>query len=506
MDAGTQRAGIYTRISKNNPRVPKVEDQAADGYALAKAQGYQVVDGCVYVDDGISASTFKGRPGWVKMLDDIRAGKLDVLIAVEEERFSRQPMEKELLALTCSTNGVTWHTVRGGVVDPATADGEFMSALRGSLARLEVRRKAERQRAANDHRRLRGEPISGTRPFGFEKDRITHRPDEAAEVQYAYATVLSGGSLYSIIKDWNARGVLTSRQRDRIESDREPMSTGWSYATLQQVLKRPRNAALIEKDGKILEGITAVWEPLVSREDWQAVCDILSDPQRRISPNREPRWLCAGIARCGTCDDVMRSGRGSGPRGSFPIYRCASKKRGASDGQRHASIQTGELDSMVIEAVVSSFLFGASANLPSERVDVAELTRLHVRQSEVRQGLADVADLIGTPGFSKATTAKRAAELAAEEEEIEAKIAERARRSAHVAMLVESQAALFKGKRVSIGDAAELKVELAHRFESLELEQQRTLVRSLLQVTVNTGRTTERVDIVHVGVPSLDRS
>lgn len=506
MTGEAPRAGIYTRISKNNPKVPKVEDQAADGYALAKAQGYQVVEGCVYTDNGISASTFKDRPGWANMLADIEAGKLDVLIAVEEERFSRQPMEKEFLAAACAGHGVTWHTVRGGLVDPASADGEFMSALRASLGRLEVRKKAERQRAANQHRRERGEPLSGTRPFGFEKDRITHRPDEATEVRYAYATVLSGGSLYSIIKDWNARGVLTSRQRDRIASGREPQSVGWSYATLQQVLKRPRNAALIEEGGQTRDDLTAVWKPLVSREEWQAVRDILSDPQRRISPNREPRWLCAGIARCGTCGDVMRSGRGSGPRGSFPIYRCASKLRASSDGRRHASIQTVELDLMVIEAVVSSFLFGVSSDLPSERADVAELTRLHVRQSEVRQGLADLADLIGTPGFSRATTAKRGRELAAEGEEIEAKIAERARRSAHAAMLVESQAALFKGNRVSIRDAAELKVDLAHRFESLKLDQQRTLVRSLLQVTVNTGRTTERVDIVHVGVPSLDRS
>ena len=265
-------------------------------------------------------NNFKTQPGWEQLIADVKSGKLDVILAVEEERFTRQPLEKELLAVECVKGGVTWHTVRGGVVDPATADGEFMSALAGALARREVRRKAERQKAANSARRLRGEPILGIRPFGFELNRVEHRADERPQkLQWAYQVLLGGGSLYSILKAWNQRGVKTSR------------GNRWSYATLQQTLKRPRNAALVEDNGEILEGITAKWKPIVSRDDWQSVCDLLSDPERRISPSREPRWLCAGIAKCSVCGQPLRSASGfrpSGPGFCLPLQQQASSTDG----------------------------------------------------------------------------------------------------------------------------------------------------------------------------------
>jgi hypothetical protein len=52
-------------------------------------------------------------------------------------------------------------------------------------------------------------------------------------------------------------------------------------------------------------------------------------------------------------------------------------------------------------------------------------------------------------------------------------------------MLLDAQKSLWTGARVSIEDASKLKVELKDRFLSLPLEQQRTLVKSLLTVIVH---------------------
>src|SRR5665648_841960 len=120
-ESPTPRAGIYCRISKSDPNQPKVEVQEQDCRRLAELSGYEVTR--TYVDDGISASMFQNRPSWNQLLADITAGKIDVVLATEEERFTRQPSEKQLLALTCTAAGATWHTIRGGTVDPSTAIG-----------------------------------------------------------------------------------------------------------------------------------------------------------------------------------------------------------------------------------------------------------------------------------------------------------------------------------------------------------------------------------------------
>ena len=127
MNETHRRGALYLRMSKSKGEV-KIEQQEAQGRALASAHDIEVTE--IYVDDGVSAYVFADRPGWAQMMADVQAGRLDVLIAQAEDRFTRQPMEKETLAALCAGSGVTWLTVNDGALDPATADGAFFSTLR----------------------------------------------------------------------------------------------------------------------------------------------------------------------------------------------------------------------------------------------------------------------------------------------------------------------------------------------------------------------------------------
>jgi site-specific DNA recombinase len=417
--------------------------------------------------------------------------------------------------------------VHDGLIDPADEDDEFFSYMRGWIGRREQTQKIKRLRERFQERRDEGMPLWGNRPFGFELDRLTHREDEAAELRWAYDRILAGASIYSIIKSWNERGIETSANRDRREKRergeevawdirnkkrrekgepevKEPI--GWSYATVQQMLKRPRNAGLMEVGGEILYDHPVKWERIVDLDSWNEVRGLLSDSSRAGSVNREARWLCSALARCGVCGDVMRSGRGSDRHGSTTVYRCTRKQRTAiSDGQRHTAVKTKDLDPLVRGAVISTFLLGPTSAMPSEAASVAEVRRIQARLREVRDGLRDVNELVGTPGFRPALMKKRAAELSGEETALAAQLEEHARSSAHAAKIVESRAALFRGKGegVSLANAARLKAELSERFDALPLEQQRTLVRSLLEITVYPGRSPDRIDIRNLAEPSL---
>jgi len=145
MYLGAPRAAIYCRISKKEPKVEKVELQQAACRELAKANKY-LVQG-VFTDDGVSASTGALRPGWQSLLAAIAKGDFDVILAVEEERFTRDDRDRFEFSAICAAADVSWHTCRGGLIDPATADGHFISTIMGALGRREVRRKAERQLA-----------------------------------------------------------------------------------------------------------------------------------------------------------------------------------------------------------------------------------------------------------------------------------------------------------------------------------------------------------------------
>ena len=501
---------------------------------MAKREGYNVI--AVFKDDGIGAFKDTNRPGFLSLLKAAEAGEFRVLLAVAEDRFARQPRASIHLAEICADAGITWHTVRDGRLDASSSEGELMSFFRSYQGRQDQRNKIESMLRRFETQRAEGKPLWGVRPFGFELNRIDHREDEAAELRWAYDSVLAGASLRSIMRAWQERGIETSLARDRREKrergepvpfdERNKLRTeegekplkepvGWSYATVRQLLMRPRNAGLMERDGAIIEDITAVWTPVVSRDVWERTCAILTDPARSTTTSLESKWLCAGLIYC-RCGSVLRSGTGGDRKGRFPVYQCAADR--VPGGDRHVSIKPADVEPLVREAIVSTFLLAPPTGLPGQAAEAANVQRLQTRLREVREGIAELLAMVGTPGVKMATITKPTSELGIEAEQIEAELEAHKRHSAHAAMLLDAHAALWSGKRpdhrsqdratrVRFADAAKLKVKLGERFDGLPLEQRRTLVRTLVSVTVHpwqSGPSSKRVIIQHLGAPDLD--
>lgn len=93
-------AGIYIRVS--------TEDQAREGFslgeqkekleALCKYKGYEVYK--VYKDLGISAKDITHRPQFQQMLEDMKAGKINYIVAYKLDRVTRSVKDLETLIST----------------------------------------------------------------------------------------------------------------------------------------------------------------------------------------------------------------------------------------------------------------------------------------------------------------------------------------------------------------------------------------------------------------------
>ncbi|WP_166805172.1 recombinase family protein [Cryobacterium sp. TMT2-4] len=476
------------RISQTDEKFDKVELQEKRLRKLAKDNGYTVVD--AFSDDGVSGWSGKTRHGWLKLIDGVKAKDFDIVLATAEDRFTRNSEEKMGFQVECAKAGVKWHTLGGGQLDPSNAPGGLMGTISGAIAQYESTVKSDRLKARFEDETMNGKPLWGTRPFGYARNRIDLEPEEAAELAWAYLTIQDGGSVYSIIKKWNQEGVLTTQ------------GNPWSWATVQQMLKRPRNAGLVVRQGVIQEGITAVWEAVVTREDWEATCAILSDPKRRTAAGRKQSHLAAGLITCGVCGSVMRSARANLKGVSVPIYRCATKMNVQSDGRRHPTVQTDILDPLITEAIVAAFIFGPT-NLIADHKAVPT-DDLQAKLSKVRGARQRVVSLVVDDHISQGEAAKQLDSLKKQEMGLEGELAEIRRTSAQGAMALGLKASLFTGKRVDFAKAVDAKKALRERFTSLPLIHQRELLKNLLSVTVDVGRSRDRIQITHLRATSLN--
>jgi hypothetical protein len=261
----------------------------------------------------------------------------------------------------------------------------------GVQARYEVEHQIERIQRGKQQAAAQGRWLGGVRPFGFEGDGVTIRESEAEEIRTATHLILGGASIMSLVRDWNRRGVRTSKGK------------AWQGTEVRRVLMRPRNAGLMLYQGN--EVGPAMWDGIVEEPTWRAVVQLLEDPSRRTTPSNERRWLGSGLYRCGLCANTVRVAASSVSAGGVIVasYRCRART--------HLTRQAAILDEFVSEVVVGRL----------ERPDAVELLRTDKSRVDVvkvqaallaaRVRLDEVAAMFGAGDLDAAQT-RRATEAA----------------------------------------------------------------------------------------------
>lgn len=400
-----RRAAIYCRISRDHEGMELgVQRQQADCEALAAQHRYTVTE--VYVDNDISASTRtkKARPRFEQMLNAAREGQFDAILAYTTSRLTRRPLEHERLIQLAEQHGIAFLYVRSPSFDLNTAAGRRVARIlaatdAGEAEETQERISRQKLQAARD-----GAWRGGRRPYGYEADGKTVRVAEALEVHKASEAIVAGRSLAGLAKDLNDRGV--------------PTSTGakWDSVGLSRVLRRPRNAGLIERDGRIFG--QAKWPAIVDEPLWRGVCAVLGDPSRRTSPGPARRWLGSGLYMCHCGEPVRVHLSASGRPSANRSYTCSVT--------RHMARIASEVDALVGTVVVEWLSRPDARDLLA--ADMGEDPTEAILQAKVaRAKLEDVALLFadGTiAAFQLATISKQ---LRSELDGLEARIAAAAR-------------------------------------------------------------------------------
>ncbi|MEU6713809.1 recombinase family protein [Nonomuraea sp. NPDC046802] len=307
-----------------------------------------------YSDNDVSAyQPDVQRPEYLRMLADMQAGKISIIIVWHAKRLHRKVEEVTQFIKIARANKVRLFSVaRGGEYNlnkpqgrrdliNDTNEGEYESGERGERVAL-----ARKRQARN------GDYGGGVRPFGWGvdtgrvrsvcinptaptmeriyedrpvMDKTRHNEAEAAEIRRWAKDLLAGVPMSQIIRDLARRGVKTVSQADgrTIKRNGKIVQTqGWNSRSIQQILTHPRTSGHSVYDDEIMR--RDVYEAIIPEDTRQALITLFADPSRKTSPGNTPKWLVSLIGLCARCDDgtvctVRRNSRGE------PVYRCRTK-------------------------------------------------------------------------------------------------------------------------------------------------------------------------------------
>ncbi len=275
----SRRAAIYVRISQDRHHDELgIARQERACRQKAKTKGWDVVE--VFDDDDRSAFTGKPRKRYLAMVEALKAGEVDAIVAWAPDRLTRHPRELEDLIDLLDAHRVEVATHLAGDYDLSTSGGRMTARVVGSVARHESEVKSERIKLKVDEIAKAGRFHGGQRPFGYAKDGVTIVPEEAEAIRYMARRVAEGVGLRKIQAELNAQGVPTVSGKP------------WRFTAVRQILTNPRIAGLRATKGEIVNE-KAGWDEILDRDTFDQLQAILLDPRRKQA--RPAKYLLTGL-------------------------------------------------------------------------------------------------------------------------------------------------------------------------------------------------------------------
>src|SRR4030081_1136232 len=208
------RCAIYTRVSTEyglDQEFNSLDAQydAASAYIKSRAHAGWTLIRSRYDDGGYSGGS-TDRPDLQRLLDDIRARKIDVIVVYKVDRLTRSLADFAKLVELFDAQGVSFVSVTQQF-NTTTSMGRLTLNVLLSFAQFEREVTSERIRDKIAASKRKGLWVGGKVPLGYEtRDRKIAVVEEEAEwVRTIFRRYLELGSLNLLMADLRKRGIVT---------------------------------------------------------------------------------------------------------------------------------------------------------------------------------------------------------------------------------------------------------------------------------------------------------
>ena len=358
------RCAIYTRKSSEEGLEQDFNSLDAQREACAAYITSQKHEGWTelparYDDGGFSGGNME-RPGLVRLLDDIRAKRVDVIVVYKVDRLTRSLADFAKIVEVLDAQGVSFVAVTQQF-NTTTSMGRLTLNVLLSFAQFEREIAGERIRDKIKASRQKGMWMGGSVPLGYEvKDRaLVINETEAKKVRLIFRRYVELGSVDALAEELDKKKILSHRRvtQDGRTIGGRPITRG----NLYQILQNPIYLGMVVHKGTTYQGLH---RPIIEREAWDRVQEQLA--KNRVDHRKQMRARVPSLLTGLVFDEAgerltpSHSNRG-GLRYRYYISKSLARGRPRADEQgKRWRIPAVEIENAVLVAL-GSFLDDHSA-------------------------------------------------------------------------------------------------------------------------------------------------
>lgn len=313
----TKTAGIYIRVS--------TDDQAREGFslgeqeeklqALCKYKDYEIFK--IYKDAGISAKDMEHRPAFQEMLSDMRAGKINYIVAYKLDRVTRSVRDLEVLISDLEKHNCYLVCDRDDV-NTSTANGRFFVRMLTVLSQLEIEIVSERTKFGLTGA-IKSGHIPNRCPLGYKRENKKMVIDETTKdiIIRIFNMYLEGKSYQQIANILNEERVPTTTKSKWRDTTIEKMINNrlyvGDYERYKRIGKEQGKDTIIYKD---------VVEPIITRKMFDEVQAQKEKNQRAYC--RDRIYMFMQKLLCPHCGKLMTCKGTGGEKKKYIYYHCSN--------------------------------------------------------------------------------------------------------------------------------------------------------------------------------------
>lgn len=384
------RCAVYTRKSTDHNLELEfnsldAQREACEAYIKSQAhEGWRLVP--TNYDDGGHSGASLERPALRELLNDVRSGKVDVIVVYKIDRLTRSLTDFAKLVEVFDQQSVSFVSITQSF-NTTTSMGRLTLNVLLSFAQFEREVIGERVRDKIAASKKKGIWVGGPVPYGYQtfEKKLSVEPEEANTVRMIFERYLALKSIGPLLTELDQNGVRTRKQK--LSSGRIRGGGRYGKGTLYHLLKNRFYVGEVVYKGSVNKG---EHDPIVDRDVFESAQRLLSSNAiERKTSRQSSDALLAGLLFDDRGNRMTPTySRKLGVRYRYYISHALLQSRKTEAGSV-TRVPAAEIDEAIITALKQNgMLSDKKATVSSDMLKtIAE--RIEIREQTIEISLID---------------------------------------------------------------------------------------------------------------------